>query len=348
MNTENDVQTAVQNAEDVAMKAIDTSDIGTGANQMRAAQNLAPFITDLSAKAIPFYTKAKKTPGSGSAKEFNLVRDLFQASDNADPREAMYADGGLAVDAGTKYGSVSFAYKQFGYKGKVTGFAQAQGQSFTDLERTETMKTLQRTLQAFEWSAFWSRTDQTNSAGVAGFAGLDQLITTNVIDAGGQPLTKSLIDRASKKIAYQGGANMTTDIYLSPGQGIAANNLYAGREQIIINQSGRDGIVAGEKVTAVETIVGQLTLNPSFFINPGLPYRQGNPYSASSGVSGIDLSTIFLLPMGSVDVDQLLAPVKEDLAKTVDAYEFMVKLYAVLCLYAEPWAAKIINVAESY
>lgn len=350
----NPVLEAVADSAELVAKGITSSDINsapTGANVLRAPQNLSPLLTNLGYRDAPFWSRLTKKAGLGLATEFNLLASLFGTGENANPMEMFITDGGTPVERKSGYKSVVQAYKALGYKGSVTGTAYrtARNGTPTDLEAQEVQNTMRRVMQGLNWLAYWSRTDVTNTAGVAGYAGLDQLTTTNVIDAGGAVISKALIDRAVRGIAYQGGiAAGEYAILCSTGIGMDINNLYNTQQQLIVNNSNdRSNLVYGNLVPEIRTILGDMKIIPDFFVNPGLPYPQGTTYSASSGAKGLNVSTIFIVPMTHLAYEELLPMSKVDLGLTGDFSSFMVLEHGTLTLNAEPWVAKITNVLES-
>lgn len=322
--------------------ASDTVGAGLG-----VPQNLKPFLTNLAKRQTSFYDRVSKPIGFGSAVEFNLLPAYFSGTENASPNELFYADGGLPQIKTTAYKNVINPYRDLGLTGSVTGRAMRQEKRFIDLEAGEVKSTMQRVVQAVDWLSFWSRSDVTNSLGIAGFQGLDQLITTNVIDAAGAGISKALLDKASERIYYQGGAGELTNIFCSAGVGIDLNNIYNTQQQLIVNANGRDNITMGNFVKIARTIAGDAEIVPTYFINPGLPYSQGQPYSASSGVTGVGTSTVFLLAMRHITYEELLPISKVDLAVVADSKQFMVLNSGAITCVAEPYCAKIINVAHT-
>lgn len=342
-NTE--IDKVIKDAENVVQKGIDTGDIGTGSNQIQSRQNLSSLVTELKKHEIPFYSSVRRVPGSGAAAVFNLQQDVFQTGDTVAPIESFYADGALPEFSGTKYGNLSFEYRQVGRAGSVTGLAQEQMRSFDDMYAREVRNTMTKVARDVEWLSFWSKTSSTPASGVTPFAGLDELITSNVVDANGGVITKDLIDQATFKIAYQGGYDGNHMMYVSHGNAIALDNIYNNDSQVIINQD-RGNLTFGNRVTRVRTHIGEMGIQPAYFLNPGTPYPSGNN-SNSSAPTGTTLSTIFILPMDYIEISELLPLTKENLAKTNDTERFFVKTYIVPTLTAESYAAKIINVKEN-
>jgi hypothetical protein len=324
-------------------KSISTSDIGdtVGANNLLAARDLDPIITNLADRNIPFYDAVKKEDGFGAGFNFNLTESLFDQAQN--PRDAFYSDGGLPQSQQTSYGSQYVAYKSVGYQGSVTGLAQAVGESIVNLYATEVEKSSRRTVQALEWLAFWSDTTTANSSGLTGFAGLNSMITTNVIDASGAVISKALIDRAAVRIQSQGG--MATHMFCSLRVAADVNNLYNGNERVIVNAGDRQSLTLGNRVADVSTVAGYFTIVPDFFINPGNTYPLNN--GVSSTPLGATTSTIFILNMNYITYKFLRRLTLEPLGKTADKIDFFTRAYCALKLTAEPWCAKIINVKDN-
>jgi hypothetical protein len=347
------VNQAMKDAGDIVSKAINTTNLATtsyGAGLL-VPQNLSPLLTNLAQRETSFVQRVTKTKGAGRASEFNLLSSYFATGDNASPRELFYADGGLPQQLTTKYANVVNPYRDIGMTGTVTGRAARQEAAWTDLLALEVKNTMQRMVQAMDWLSFWSRDDVANTLGIFGYKGLDQLITTNVIDAAGGPITKALLDKAAERIYYNGGAGYLSHIFCSAGVGIDLNNIYNTQQQLIVNMngngSGTDNLTLGNFVRVARTIAGEAEIVPNYFINPGTPYGQGNPYSASSGPTGVATSTVFLLAMQFINYEELLPMSKVDLAVVADKRDFMVIESGTITLRAEPFCAKIINVGHA-
>jgi hypothetical protein len=333
-----DTKKILAESEELVAKGVSMSDIGTSANTLQAPQNLADFVTTIRDLNTPLYNVLRKVRGFGEAASFNLVRDVFSTGDSQD---ASYTDGGLPAESTTGYGQVSYLYRQYGAKGKVTGLSQAVMAQFDDLKRREIANRIKFTLQRLNRDMYWGRTADTSKV-----IGLDELITTNVIDAGGAVLDKDIIDEAAIKIAYRGG--QATHMFVSPGVKQQVNRLYDGSERVVITRdvNNQTDLAFGNSVSQLETTAGMWSVVSDIFVNPPIAYEQGNSYSSSSGEQGVGLSTIFIINEPSLEISELMAMTYEDLAKTTDADEFFVKTYVALCLYAEPFCAKIINVKD--
>lgn len=325
------------------IKGIDTGDIAdtVGANNLLAPRDLDPVITNLADRNTPFYDVVRKTDGQGAGFSFNLKKSLFNAAQN--PRNGFYADGGLPKTETTQYGSKYVEYKSYGFAGSVTGLAQKRGENIVDLYAEELEGTSRRVVQGLEWLAFWSDTTTANESGLFGFDGLNSLITTNVIDAQGAAISKTLIDSAAVRIQSQGGT--ATHMFTSLRVGADLNNLYNSNERIIVNAGDRQALTVGNQVAEISTVAGYIKVMPDFFINPG------NTYPLNSGVSstplGATTSTVFILNMNYIEYRFLQRLMVEPLGKTADKVDFFVKAYAGLKLTAEPWMAKIINVKDN-
>lgn len=326
-------------------KGINTGSLSANgtANTMTIRQDLDPVITDLTNRNTPFRDAARREAGQGEAFTFNTYESLFGGAENTSPREMFYEDGGLPEEKTTQYGTKVVQYRSLGSKGSVTGLAQAQAQSLVDLYASEVQKTTQRVIQAEEWLAFWSSTTTANTNGEFGFPGLDELITTNVVDANGAAISKTLIDQAAEKIAQRGG--QATHIFTSIRVGINIDNLFNQYAQVVINQNDRDSLRLGNKVRDVSTVAGVLSLVPDFFLNPGNTYPL--PNGSSSFPSGATTSTVFVLAMPYISMKDLKPLGMEELGRTADKREFYVNEYTALKLTAEPWCAKITNVADT-
>lgn len=324
-------------------KAISTSDIGdtVGANNLLAARDLDPIITNLAYRNTPFYDAVRKEDGFGAGFSFNLTEELFDQTQN--PRGAFYADGGLPRPEQTQYASKYVAYKSIGYSGSVTGLAQSVGEDVINLYATEVERSARRVVQAMEWLAFWSDTTTPNSNGLTGFAGLNELITTNVVDAQGTSISKTLIDRIAVRIQEQGG--MATHMFCSLRVAADVNNLYNGNERVIVNAGDRQSLTLGNKVAEVSTVAGYLSIVADFFINPG------NSYPLPSGISstplGAPVSTVFILNMNYIAYKFLKRLQLKPMAVVADKFDFFTHTYTALKLTAEPWCGKIINVKEN-
>lgn len=330
---------------DLVAKGISTSSLngGSGSATLTTRQDLDPVITNLAYRNTPFRDMVRRTQGQGAAFTFNTTDALFAGNENTNPREAFYADGGLPQSRTTQYGTKIVAYKALGYQGSVTGLAQATGESLIDLYATEVERATRTLIQAEEWLAFWSSTTDNNTAGLPGFPGLNELITTNVVNASGAVISKTLIDKAAYLISQRGG--MATHMFCSLGVAGDINNLYNTSSQVIINGSDRNSLMYGNMVTEISTIAGIWKVVGDFFLNPG------NTYPLNSGVSsfpaGATSSTVFVLAMPFIEMRDLKKIGMEELGRTADKRSFYVNEYTALKLTAEPWCAKITNVLET-
>lgn len=340
------VSQILKEAEDVVKKGINTTSLdgGTGTDTLTTRQFLDAAILSIADRQTPFRDIVKREDGEGAAVVYNLRQSLFSQADNANPRETFYGDGGLPLEMTTEYFTRTVSYKALGYKGSVTGLSKAQARSLTNLLADEVEATTRRVVQAEEWLAFYSRTDIANSQALFGFAGLDELITTNVVDANGAPISKVLVDKAAELVRQYGG--MVTDMFCSIRTGININNIYNGNERVVVNMSeSRQDLTWGQMIGKVSTVAGMVSIRPDFFINPGNTYPDAN--GASSSPSGQPTSTVFLLAMPHISFVDLQKIGMEELARVADRFDFFVNEYTVLKLKAEPWCAKIINVDDT-
>ncbi len=330
-------------------KSIDTSDIngptpGTAA-AITPRQELDGVILSIANRMTPFRDRITRKAGVGSAFTFNLRDSLFASGESADPRKAVYGDGDLPQTKSSKYYTKTAAYKAIGYTGSVTGLAQAQGAALVNLYADEIEATTRRVIQAEEWLDFWGDSSYTDiTTGEASYDGLDALITTNVIDAAGAEISKTLIDQACNLIGQQGG--FATHMFTSFRVSDKINNLYNSAAQVIVNGEGRDNLVYGDYVTKVRTSVGVLDIVADFFINPGNTYPLSN--GATSTPSGNATSTVFILCMPYIEMIDLQSLGMEELGRTADKRDFYVNEYTALKVKAEPWCAKITNVKDSF
>ena len=339
----------ISDSENLVAKGIDTTSLQGqtvgSASKLAVRQDLLADITNLAYRNVPFRNEVTYKKGMGSAFTYNVTSSLFAADQNTNPREAFYADGALPTLRTTTYGTKTVAFKAVGYQGSVTGLAEAQGESLIDLYVTEVERTTRTVVQALEWLAFWSSTTTNNTAGLPGFPGLNELITTNVVDAQGAVISKDLIDKAVYGIAQHGYAGGNMKVFSSIGVAMDMNNLYNNYAQVIINQSGRDDLTYGNLVPQIRTNIGVLPVQADFFLNPG------NTYPLASGVSsfpaGATSSTVFFIPMEYVAVRYLKSLGMEELGRVADYRAFFVNEYSAIEFTAEPWSAKIINVGET-
>lgn len=339
-----DIKKIIADVESSVKKGIDTSSLngGTGSATMTTRQDLDSVIVNLSNRNTPFRDMVRREAGQGAAFTFNVTSSLYGAAENTNPRETFYAEGGLPTMRNTQYGTKIVAYKSIGYQGSVTGLAQASGESVLDLYATEVERGTRGIIQAEEWLDFWSSTTTANTGGLYGYAGLDELITTNVIDAAGAVISKTLIDKAAKRIASHGG--MATHMFCSLGIAADVNNLYNTYSQVIINGADRQALTYGNMVRNISTIGGVWDVVGDFFLNPGNTYP--NPSGVSSYPTGATSSTVFILAMPFISMKDLKSIGMEELGRVADKRAFYVNEYTALKLTAEPWCAKITNVLE--
>lgn len=339
-----DLKKIIADVESSVKKGIDTSSLngGSGSATLTTRQDLDSVIVNLSNRGTPFRDLVRRSQGQGAAFTFNVTSSLYGVAENTNPRETFYADGGLPKMRTTQYGTKIVAYKAIGYEGEVTGLAQASGESVVDLYATEVERTTRAVIQAEEWLAFWSDTTTANTGGLTGFAGLNELITTNVIDAGGTPISKHLLDLAAKRIASHGG--QATHLFSSLGVAADINNLYNTYSQVIINGQDRQALMFGNMVRNISTIAGVWDVVGDFFLNPANTYPE--PDGSSSYPTGNPTSTVFVLAMPFIEMRDLKGIGMEELGRVSDKRTFYVNEYSALKLTAEPWCAVIQNVLE--
>ena len=328
-------------------KGISTSSLngGTGSSTLTTRQDLDSVIVNLANRNTPFRDMVARTQGQGAAFTFNTSSSLYAAGDpTQNPRDMVYADGGLPETRTTTYNTKIVPYVSVGYAGSVTGLAQATGESLVDLYAAEVEKTTRAVIQGEEWLNFWGSTATPSPVtGLPQYAGMDQLITTNVVDAQGAPVSKFLLDEATNLIAQHGG--QASHIFTSFRTAQNLNNIYNIYSQVIINGNDRQALTFGNMVKNVSTIAGVLDIVPDFFINPGNTYPLST--GASSTPSGNATSTIFIVAMPFIEMRDLKKLGVEELGRVADYRKFFVNEYTALKLTAEPWCAKIINVNDA-
>jgi len=330
-------------------KAIDTSDIngptvGT-ANAITPRQDLDGVLLSIANRNTPFRDMVSRRQGVGSAFTFNLRKALFASGESTDPRKAVYGDGALPQAKSSLYYTRTTSYKAVGYSGTVTGMAQAQGAALVNLYAEEIEATTRRAIQAEEWLNFWGDSTYIDpTTGEAAYNGLDSLITTNVVDAAGATISKVLIDQACNLIGQQGG--FATDMFTSFRVADKISNLYESTTSVtVVSGEVRDNIVYGQRVKNILTSIGNLNVQPDFFINPGNTYPLDN--GSTSTPSGATTSTVFILSMPYIKMVDLQALGMEELGRTADKRDFFVNEYTAMEVKAEPWMAKITNVLDT-
>lgn len=336
-------------SEAIVQKGISTTNTvypnTNSSNALTVRQDLQAEIVNLANRGTPLRDMVRREPGVGGAFTYNVAASVFQAGQNTNPRELLYADGGLPTEAATQYKTFTVPYVSIGQQGSVTGLAQATGEAVVDLYMAEVEKRTRAVIQGSEWLMYWSDTTTPNTNGLTGYAGLDQIITTNVVDAGGAAISKAMIDSAAIKIAQQGG--MTSGSYMlfcSIGQAASINNLYNNFSQVIINNPGRDSITFGNYVTEIRALQGIMKVVPDFHINPGSVYPQAN--GTSSFPVGATTSTAFLVDTQFMSMKVLKELGMEELGRVADKRSFYLNVYEALKVTAEPWFAKIENLLE--
>lgn len=344
------VKELIAASEEKIAKSITTSDISGPAAGTAAAitprQELDGVLLDIANRMTPFRDRVARRSGVGSAFTFNLRESLFASGESADPRKAVYGDGALPQAKSSKYYTKTAAYKALGYSGTVTGLAQAQGAAIVNLYAEEVEATTRRVIQAEEWLNFWGDSGYTDpTTGEAAYDGLNALITTNVVDAAGADISKTLIDQACNLIGQQGG--FATHMFTSFRVSDKISNLYDSSMSVtVVNGESRDNLVYGNRVKRILTSIGELEVVADFFINPGNTYPLSN--GAASTPSGNATSTIFVLSMPYIEMMDLMGLGMEELGRTADKRDFYVNEYSALKLKAEPWCAKIINVKDTF
>jgi len=330
----------------VLSKGITTSSItsvpAASASTLTVRQDLDPVIVNIVNRGTPFRDMVARSQGQGAAVVFNTASSLYSAA--ANPRDMVYADGALPTARTTAYTTKTIPYVSVGYSGSVTGLAQAQGESLLDLYSAEVEKGTRAVIQGEEWLDFWGSSATTaNTAGLYQYAGLDELISTNTVDALGGPISKTLINKAVRLIAQYGG--MATHIFASINTAQNINELFNQYSQVIINGNDRQNLILGNLVKKISTVVGELEVVGDFFINPGNTYPLKN--GASSTPSGATTSTVFILAMPYIEMRDLKKIGMEELGRVADYRSFYVNEYTALKNTAEKWCAKIENVAEA-
>ena len=344
----------LEKSDEVLQKGI-TSDQITGtpgtADDLYVPVSLRENITDVSRRPTPLVDMLlpRALQGSGNARSFNK-RTLPDAN-VINPRNAVYAEGGVPNETTTAYDTVNVAYAEVGYKGGVTGLAQAQGRSYIDLYATEVEAKMALVKEALEWLLFWGSTTTLNDASLGQFPGLDELITLNTVDAGGSRLEgttgKAIVDEAINLIAQRGG--MATHIVTSFRTKQNLNNTYfnssSNAAQVIINDGDRTNLAMGEIVNKIETSAGQLKVVADFFLNPGNTFTL--PNGTSSTPSGATTSSAFIINEAFLNFVNLEDLTLQPIAITQDKREFFVKIYTMLELTAEEYFCKIYNIDDT-
>jgi hypothetical protein len=333
-----ELQKIAKSIETDIAKSVSTTDlaqVGT-AGKIVTAQNLDPVIAELGNRMTPFYDAVSKVDGFGSGVTYNQNEAFVSTTTNL--QTAAYGDGLIPSNIDTKFNSVYAPYKSLGWKGTVTGLAQAMGQARTDLYASEISIKTRALIHAIEFMAFWGSV----SDDALRFDGLDTLITDNVVDAAGAVVSKELLDRAMVRIGQKGG--MATHIFTSMRVQADINNLYnTNNVQVSLDATGQ--VDLGLLIPRANTQFGRLPIVGNFFLNPGNTYTL--PNGASSTPLGANTSTIFVLNMDYINLNFLQRPTLEPLGKTADKEEFFIKSYLTLVNKAQSWCAKIINVKDN-
>jgi hypothetical protein len=336
--------------EEILKKGVDAADVSETANSatLRPPLDLSPFITDVSKRATPMVDMflPKALVGIGKAHVFNKL--ISKATGNINPRDAFYADGNLPVEATSTFGQISAPFREVGFSGSVTGFAQAQGGNFLHLLNTEVESKMQLVKEALEWAFFHGSTSTlAPTTNQAQFAGLDELVTQTV-DADGARLTgaagKKIIDEAANIIGQKGG--YATHLLASFRSVQNINNTYETNSSTAVVVNKEDGKVNwGSLIPKINTSVGQWDVVADFFINPGNSYTL--PNGVSSSPSGANVSTAYVINADFINFVNLLPLTLEFLGKRTDKTEFFVKIYTVLELLASEYCVRITNIDDT-
>lgn len=328
-------------------KTIDTSYAGPIPNSLLARQDLEAAIVVLSDRGTPFRDRVTRIRGEGLAHLWNQRTSLGTlANGPMGLVNLFYKDGDLPPEDDPTYVQKTAAYKYLGTTAVITGPMVASGRSYTDIEAEIAEAALRRIIQAEEWADFHGD----NSANTLSYSGFDVQIVTNTANAAGAQLTANgvtipLFDKMIKFIRYQGG-NKIDGIYLGFGLQTQVNAIVspAARYYINVDQEGR--VVAGDHATAYMSPLGSIPVIGDFFCNPALPY----PYNevGSSGAYGSGLSSVYFLRHDEQGVQMVdLVPLgRTELAKIADTIRFYLNEYTVLALKAEPWTARLDDVAD--
>lgn len=328
-------------------KTIDTSYAGPIPNSLLARQDLEAAIVVLSDRGTPFRDRVTRIRGEGLAHLWNQRTSLGTlANGPMGLVNLFYADGQLPPEDDPTYLQITAAYRYLGTTAVITGPMVASGRSYTDIEAEIAEAALRRIIQAEEWADFHG----SNNVNSLSYSGFDVQIVTNTANAAGAQLTANgvtipLFDKMIKFIRYQGG-NKIDGIYLGFGLQTQVNAIVspAARYYINVDQEGR--VVAGDHATAYMSPLGSIPVIGDFFCNPALPY----PYNevGSSGTYGSGLSSVYFLRHDEQGVQMVdLVPLgRTELAKIADTIRFYLNEYTVLALKAEPWTARLDDVAD--
>lgn len=338
---------ALDKALDRFEKTVNTSFAGPIPNSLLARQDLEAAIVVLTDRMTPFRDRVTRIRGEGLAHLWNVRTALGATTDGPMALVRLfYKDGDLPPSTDPAYVQKTAAYKYIGTTVVITGPMIASGRSFTDIEAEIAEAALRRIIQAEEWGDFHgdSATD------TLCYDGFDVQITTNTTNAAGSQLVASgvvipLFDQIIKLIRLQGG-NKIDGIYLGFGLQTQVNAIVSPAARYFINVDQEGRVVAGDHVTAYMGPLGSIPVVGDFFCNPALPY----PYNeaGSSASTGSGLSSVYFLRHDEQGVQMVdLVPLgRTELAKIADTVRFYLNAYLVLALKAEPWVARIDDVAD--
>jgi hypothetical protein len=287
--------------------------------------------------------------GEGVAHLWNQRLSLGSASNGPlGLTNLFYADGNVPTENDPNYTQKSAAYKYLGTTVVITGPMIASGRSYMDIEAEMAEAALRRIIQAEEWNIFHAST----AGNALAFDGLDTLITTNVTDLHGAPLTATGVtipafDKLIMYIRNQGGTHVG-GIFCSFGQQNVINQIVSPAARYYIQLDSKENTVtAGNNATAYMSTLGSIPVIGDFFVNPALPYPENT--AGSSGAEGNPTaSTIYFLRFDAQGIQMIdLMPLgRTELAKIADSVRFYINEYTVLAAMGEPWCGLIENVGE--
>lgn len=314
---------------DKVEKAISTTTAGGSAGlstNVLVRENLSGIVTRLPFRETNIRDRLARKPGSGLAAAWVVMTGLTSGT-------SPFAEGATPTENDATYGRRSAVYKELGKKKTITDRMLAAGKSFADQEAEQTEVGIREVILDEEQLIITG--DATGAP--TEFDGLQNIISTNIIDDNNDPLgfRVDLIDQAVEAVMSAHGVRPTA-IYIGYGMARAINQSLIG--DVRVNLDSTNEVAAGVNVSFIQTTIGKLPLIPTFAIAPDSTTFAGNT------VEDIYVVTEKAIGQDILYMEDLYALRKTPLARTGAAEQFMVTESTVLVCRAEEFQVRIQNV----
>jgi hypothetical protein len=241
---------------------------GGGALRVESLEESLKVLTH-QAKHCIFWQKVPKLPAYSTVEEYNQLTAV------GDESGAFMPEGTLPETVDSTYNRQTSLVKFLGTTRSVSHPMTLVKTNIGDVMAQENSNGILWILKNLEWGLFngdpdmcWlgSATDSTHREGVE-FPGIDkQIISTNVIDMKGEPLSEGAFSYAAQLVASNYG--VPTDAFLSFAAHQAFCDKMLPKERLPLPAPG-GGFTVGVNVPDVATPFGKVNLNPDVFLNTG-------------------------------------------------------------------------------